>query len=397
MSSAIQIDDYTLLYECGRGAFGNVYLAKDSKKRFVALKMVSLLGNAGDRELQALECYRKCSNRKHMLQIFEVVKKDGPPPFFYYTMEPADNIAGEDSSVYTPCTLTEVLKRQKTLSVQQTTELIGQILEDLAVIHENHLVHRDIKPANIFWVNKRAKLGDIGLLAHEHSMTCNAGSPGFMPSAKSGIDVNSAAVDLFAITRLIYVCLSGRSVNDYPDMEPTDDLMEHGCHLLSIMNLSTDQLPDMTVQDFQEKLYHSNDSEMTHGTSYSLTCSAISGTAAAIPSTENRTDSQEDESGACLSRSTCHTHGHSDTSICKTRTVAASGLSTLSALSDLTSAGSWLIKNNISGSALAMGMGAAGLGVMAGGAVTTMGIAAAPLLGVVGTAYLIKKLIEKKE
>ena len=395
MSSAIQIDDYTLLYECGRGAFGNVYLAKDSKERFVALKMVSLLGNAGDRELQALECYRKCSNRKHMLQIFEVVKKDGPPPYFYYTMEPADNIAGEDSSVYTPCTLTAVLKRQKTLSVQQTTELIGQILEDLAVIHENHLVHRDIKPANIFWVNKRAKLGDIGLLTNEYSMTCNAGSPGFMPPADSGIDVNSAAVDLFAITRLIYVCLSGRSVNDYPDLEPTDDLMEHGCHLLSIMNLTTDQLPDMTVQDFHEKLYHSNDSETTHGTSDPFTCIQIPRSVAAIFSTENRTDSQGDESGACLASSICHTRGHSDTSICKTRTVAASDLSTLSALSNLTSAGSWLIKNNISGSALAMGMGAAGLG-LAGGA-ATLGIAAAPLLGVVGAAFLIKKLIEKKE
>lgn len=384
MSSAIQIDDYTLLYECGRGAFGNVYLAKDSKERFVALKMVSLLGNAGDRELQALECYRKCSSRKHMLQIFEVVKKNGPPPYFYYTMEPADNFAGEDSCVYTPCTLTEVLKRQKTLSVQQTTELIGQILEDLAVIHENHLVHRDIKPANIFWVNKRAKLGDIGLLANEHSMTCNAGSPGFMPPADSGIDVNSAAVDLFAITRLIYVCLSGRSVNDYPDLEPTDDLMEHGCHLLSIMNLSTDQLPNMTVQDFQKKLGYSSSSGMMHGISESSTCCSFGVSKSAVCSAIEVGDS----------RSNKGTIAHPITKVDETRTDGASSLSTWTVLSGVASAGSWLIKNNISGSALAMGMGATGLGVMAGGA--TIGIAGAPLLGVAATAYLIKKLTEKK-
>lgn len=366
MKSSIKIDDYTLLYECGRGAFGNVYLAKDSKDRFVALKMVSLLGNAGDRELQALECYRKCTNRENMLQIFEVVEKEGPPPYFYYTMEPADNMAGEDSSVYTPCTLSAVLKRQKSLTVQQTTELISQILEDLAVIHKNHLVHRDIKPANIFWVNKRAKLGDIGLLANEHSMTCNAGSPGFMPPARSGIDINSTAVDLYAITRLIYVCLSGKTANYYPDLEPTDDLMEHGCHLLSIMNLSTDQLPNMTVQDFQKMLCFSSrgitktkgTSEL-HGFSYSIAacCNTIS-------YKEKSTQIKEDKS-----------------------------LSSLSVLDCLSSAGSWLKEHKIDGSALAIGT--AGLGVMAGRA-ATMGISTAPLLGVAATAYLIKKLTEKK-
>lgn len=385
---AVKIDDYTLLYECGRGAFGTVYLASDSDNRIVAMKIVSLLGDAGDRELQALESYRKCSNREHMLQIFDVVQKDGPPPYFYYTMEPADNMVGVDSSDYTPCTLSEVLKSQKTLSVSQTTELIGQILEDLAVIHENHLVHRDIKPANIFWVNKRAKLGDIGLLANEHSMTSNAGSPGFMPPANSGIDVNSSAVDLFAITRLIYVCLSGRSVNDYPDMEPTDDLMEHGCHLLSIMNLSTKQLSDMTVQDFQKKLYRSIDSEMTHGISSARTRNTIPSSVAAIVSTRSCTDSQKDEPGSCLSRSTSHTRGHSDTSIREHRTVATSDLSTLSALRDLTSADSWLKKHKIDGSSIAKAVGLGAIGVFGGPVL--MGAAAA-------TAYLFKKFTEDKK
>lgn len=365
MSSAIQIDDYTLLYECGRGASGTVYLAKDSRNRFVAMKMISRLGNTGDRELQALECYRKCTNREHMLQIFEVVEKEGPPPYFYYTMEPADNMADMDSDRYTPCTLSEVLKRQKSLTVQQTTELIGQILEDLAVIHENHLVHRDIKPANIFWVNKRAKLGDIGLLANEHSMTCNAGSPGFMPPADSGIDINSTAVDLFAITRLIFVCLSGKTVNYYPVLEPTDDLMEHGCHLLSIMNLSTDQLPNMTVQDFQKMLWlSSRDITATKGASelHDFSCS-VATCCNTISRKGKSTQKKEDKS-----------------------------LSSLSALDCLSSAGSWLKEHKIDGSALAIGI--AGLGVMAGGA--TIGIAGAPLLGVAATAYLIKKLTEKK-
>ena len=60
MKPGDKIDDYTLLHECGRGAFGTVFLAMNRNGELVALKAVSLLGNAGDRELQALESYRKC-------------------------------------------------------------------------------------------------------------------------------------------------------------------------------------------------------------------------------------------------------------------------------------------------------------------------------------------------
>ena len=59
MKPGDKIDDYTLLHECGRGAFGTVFLAKDRADQYVALKAVSLLGDGGDRELQALESYKK--------------------------------------------------------------------------------------------------------------------------------------------------------------------------------------------------------------------------------------------------------------------------------------------------------------------------------------------------
>ena len=251
MKSGDSIDNYTLLYECGRGAFGTVFLAKNGDDNYVALKAVSLFGDAGDRELQALESYKKCSGHDCLLKIHQVVMKD---QYFYYTMEPADNLAGDSSKEYIPCTLSEVLRRQKNLTVKQTTELILQLLEVLEIIHSNDLVHRDIKPANIFWINKRVKLGDIGLLANENSMTCNAGSQGFMPKSDSPISPNSSAVDLFALTRLIYCCLSGKRVSDYPEIDLTDDIFENGRDLLNIMNMSDEEINCCSVRDFQEVL-----------------------------------------------------------------------------------------------------------------------------------------------
>ena len=259
MKSGDKIDDYTLLYKCGCGAFGTVFLAQDKEDNYVALKAVSLFGEAGDRELQAIESYKKCSDHDCLLKIHQVVIKD---KYFYYTMEPADNLAGDSSDRYIPCTLSEVLSRQKNLTVKQTTELILQLLEVLEIIHSNGLVHRDIKPANIFWINKRVKLGDIGLLANENSMTCNAGSQGFMPKSGSPISPNSSAVDLFALTRLIYCCLSGKSVSDYPEIDLTDDIFENGRDLLSIMNMGDVEINNSSVKDFQNLLRKPEQSEM---------------------------------------------------------------------------------------------------------------------------------------
>ena len=54
-----QINNYTILYECGEGSFGQVFLAQRDDGKYVAFKVVSLLGNAGKRELQAIESYSK--------------------------------------------------------------------------------------------------------------------------------------------------------------------------------------------------------------------------------------------------------------------------------------------------------------------------------------------------
>ena len=41
-----RIDDYTLLYECGKGGFGIVFLAQNDDGRYVAFKAVTLLSHA---------------------------------------------------------------------------------------------------------------------------------------------------------------------------------------------------------------------------------------------------------------------------------------------------------------------------------------------------------------
>lgn len=246
-----KIDNYTILYTCGRGSYGTVFIAQDDNENVVALKAVGTkFGDHGERELQALKSYRKCNGIDCLLKIYDVVKKDDS---FYYTMEPADNFLGASNKNYEPYTLERLLKSRKKLDFEQTRELVLQLLEGLEALHSRKLVHRDIKPANIFFVNKRAKLGDIGLLANDNSQTYRAGTPYFLPPEDSGIPKNSAAVDLYAMKRLIYCCLSGRPASDYTYLYDLP-VPKKDNGLFKILLLPDEKLPDMSAKDFQRML-----------------------------------------------------------------------------------------------------------------------------------------------
>ena len=355
MKPGDKVDGYKLLHECGRGAFGTVFLAKGPGDKFVALKAVSLFGDAGDRELQALESYKKCGNHVCMMKIYQVVMKK---QYFYYTMEPADGLSTDGSNDYIPCTLAEVLRREGSLSVSRTTELVSQLLEALKVIHSNGLVHRDIKPANIFWINKRAKLGDIGLLANDCSMTFKAGSPYFIPPSTSPISQNSAAVDLYAMTRLIYCCLSGKSAEEYPELDPTDDIFDNGRQLLKIMNMPDEEIAKSTVKDFQMIL---------HPIPASITPCLASTVSMWPKSRKESSIMAETES-----------------------------LSSLPSISELVSAESWIKKFNI-GTALAVGGATVGAGLLGGAATTGVVAAGSPVALTALTAYALYKKLSKKK
>ena len=248
-----KINNYTLICECGKGSFGRVFLAQRDDGKYVAFKIVSLLGDGGERECQAIESYSKCPSCQSLLEIFDFVIQEEEDRF-YYTMELADNIHGADSEDYTPCTLEAILKEQKRLNCAQTRELVFHLLEGLRILHDNKLVHRDIKPANIVWINGRPKFGDIGLLANDQSMTFRAGSDGFIPPADSPIPPNSTAVDLYAMTRLIFCCLSGENAKKYMDWELPEDLKNNGQDLLNVMLKSDAELATMDVNDFKALL-----------------------------------------------------------------------------------------------------------------------------------------------
>ena len=240
------IDDYELLEKCGEGGFGIVYRAKGPVSNVVALKKVSTCGSNYKREIEALKEYQQCSDNDGIIKILHVSSiRD---EYFYYTMELADNLTS-DGEQYIPWTLAEYLKiKKQPLKAVDTLEMIRQLLDGLESVHNKGFVHRDIKPGNILWVNGKAKLGDIGLLANDGSMTMPAGSAGFIPPESSGIKLNTPEADVYALCRVVYCAVSGKTVSNYPRIEFTDDLKQNGKALIKIINCG---MKKCTIKDIR--------------------------------------------------------------------------------------------------------------------------------------------------
>ena len=211
-------------------------------------------------------------------------------------------------------------------------------------------------------------------------MTFRAGSDGYMPSADSPISRNSTAVDLFAMTRLIFCCLSGKTAQNYMDFEEwSDDLKNNGKDLLKIMMKSDEELASMDIDGFKALLKPKAAPYM----SAKMCCCAIIGDL----------------------RDCSHSTSHSETvSVPQDNTSAQHVLSELSCLAKLSSADSWIDKQEFTkkdflkiAAAIAAGTTAAttttaAVGTLATGTVAVLG---APLALLAGGGILLSKLLKK--
>lgn len=218
---------YYLEKRLGRGAMGQVYLARDENiGKKVAVKTVrqDLLNSDDLQEGEAIARFEREARaaasirHPHCVDVTDFGKtNDG---VFYLVME---YVQGE--------TLHRLLRREGTLTVKRAVNLLKQIAEGVEAAHDAGILHRDLKPANIFIMKKRAtsddvfiKVGDFGLAKIVSQtvtdISSNAtpssrgiiGTPEFMSPEQMqpelGIDVRA---DIYAIGTIAYLMLGGRT------------------------------------------------------------------------------------------------------------------------------------------------------------------------------------------
>ena len=208
-SAAIQMElgDYELLEEIGRGGQGVVYRAQQkSLNRPVALKVIGLGRWATDAHLKRfrLEAEAAASlNHPYIVPIHEVGEREG---VCYFSM---GLIEGEQ--------LDEIAKRDP-MSIRSAVELIVKVAHTVHYAHEHGVLHRDIKPGNILLDGKgEPHLTDFGLarlVESESTITRTVevlGTPSYMaPEQAAGDNTKlSCATDVYGLGAVLYQLLTG--------------------------------------------------------------------------------------------------------------------------------------------------------------------------------------------
>jgi formylglycine-generating enzyme required for sulfatase activity/tRNA A-37 threonylcarbamoyl transferase component Bud32 len=198
-----RIGPYQLINKLGKGAFGEVWLAKNVTAlaaREVALKIP--LDDEIDLEAIRAEAaiWIKASGHANVLPIIEANVYDD------YVV-----IASE----YAPDgSLEQWLKNHggRAPSVEAAIEMMRGILDGLGHLHSRQIIHRDLKPANILLQGSTPRLTDFGISRVLKSTSRSAtvsGTPVYM--APEAFDARrNQQTDLWSASVILYEMLTGQ-------------------------------------------------------------------------------------------------------------------------------------------------------------------------------------------
>ena len=221
MSAALTkpaIPDHEMLRVIGRGAYGEIWLARGLTGALRAVKVVYRStfesARAFNREFEGMSSFEPIS-RAHdgFMNILHVGRSEA---FFYYIMELADDHAtGRQIDVenYVPRTLKTEMERRGRIPASECVQLGLWLSAALAALHGHGLAHRDIKPANIIFVNGAPKLADIGLVAVSGQRSF-VGTEGYTPPEGPG----TASADLYSLGKVLYEISMGKDRLDFPEV-----------------------------------------------------------------------------------------------------------------------------------------------------------------------------------
>jgi formylglycine-generating enzyme required for sulfatase activity/serine/threonine protein kinase len=213
------IPDHEVLRVIGRGAYGEIWLARSLTGALRAVKMVYRSTfeseRAFQREFQGMSSFEPIS-RAHA-GFVDILHVGRTTEYLYYIMELADDhIAGRKIDIihYEPRTLKSDLARHNRLSAKESIQLGLSLTEALDALHEHGLTHRDIKPSNIIFIDGVPKLADIGLVAAAGQRSF-VGTEGYVPPEGPG----TPQADLFSLGKLLYEVSTGKDRLDFPELD----------------------------------------------------------------------------------------------------------------------------------------------------------------------------------
>ena len=261
-NAAPHVPGYALLRCIGRGAYGEVWLARNHIGTFNAVKLVYRNrlpeGRAYEREFRGIRKYTPVSLRHPGLVKILHVGRDDKAQYFHYVMELGDDeMTGQEINPdsYQPRNLAKDLAQKSHLPVAECIAMGIALCEPLEFLHARRLMHRDIKPANIIFFDGIPKLADVGLVTEYNRNPGDMsymGTEGYMAESPT-----KPSSDIYSLGKVLYEALTGLDRRQFPTLPDwigaNDDVAEF-MGLNSIILRCCDRNPSKRYQDAGELL-----------------------------------------------------------------------------------------------------------------------------------------------
>lgn len=195
---------YQVRSRIARGGMATVYLATDLRlERRVAIKVMhGHLADDNSFKTRFVQEARSAARLAHP-NVVNVFDQGQDSDMAYLVMEYLPGI-----------TLRELLKDYKTLTPEQTVDIMDAVLAGLAAAHKAGIVHRDLKPENVLLADDgRIKLGDFGLARATSANTATGqallGTIAYLSPELVTRGVADARSDIYSVGIMMYEMLTG--------------------------------------------------------------------------------------------------------------------------------------------------------------------------------------------
>ena len=193
----IQIIGYEFEKFLGNGSYGEVWTAiQINTKRRVAVKFYTHQAANSTSLAQEVEKLSLLFSDQNMVQLLEVGWNAEVP---YYIMEYLENGS-----------LAEAISEKK-LTLEDSVEIFGALLEAMQRAHQKGIIHCDLKPGNILIdQNGKPRIADFGQSRLSSEMTPALGTLFYMPPEQAQITAQpDVRWDVYALGAIFYTMLMG--------------------------------------------------------------------------------------------------------------------------------------------------------------------------------------------
>ena len=229
------IEGYRVERKIGQGGMSKVYLAyREEDNRSVVIKLLSRKIRHSQKHAERMRQEFQLINLIHSQYVVRLYEHGEVDDGLYTVME---HFTGGD------------LKQQlyQSMTQDKALNIIRNIAEGLAIIHENGILHRDLKPANIMFRDDGSlAIIDFGIAKNmraEQDITMAGqivGTPNYMaPEQGVGAELLNQQVDIYSLGVVLYEMLTGRK----PYAAPTNAAI--------IYKHAHDPVPQLPTQYFE--------------------------------------------------------------------------------------------------------------------------------------------------